>query len=94
MTIIWRGAGILSLFLTAGLALLCEWIFKTKTAEYIGCLVGGVLTLLIGLGLSVPSEEEKAKGIKQKFMHHTFFFIPMPVWGVAAIGYAIYMMVR
>lgn len=94
MVIFWRGMGILALILPVGLGLLCRWIFKSDTAGNIGLIIGGALVFLIGLGAMMPSDEEKQQGVKTKMWHHTFFFLPMFLWGLAAIGGGIYLLVK
>ncbi len=81
--LIWKGAGIavpIIFFITGWI---CSYFFEDTrlgNMSYVGTtmLFSALPVLLIGLGLSQPDEN----GVKRS---HSFFFLPVALWGVIFI---------
>lgn len=90
--LIWKGGGII----VPILILLSGWISsywfedtRLGNAPFIGLtfLIACLPVLLIGLGLNAPSEDENGNMVKKG---HSFFFIPVYIWGIILTGAGIY----
>jgi hypothetical protein len=92
---IWRGIGIIVPILLFGIGYICSLFYEDKrlgNTDLMGWTLfySCILFLLIGLAVGLPSEEEKEKGMKFKWNNHTFFYIPILIWGIIAMVFSIY----
>lgn len=92
---IWRGIGIIVPIALVGIGYICSMFYEDKrlgNTDLMGwtLLYSSILFILIGLAVGFPSEQEKEKGIKFKLKNHSFFYIPIIIWGGIALFLSCY----
>lgn len=98
MVIIWKGIGIIVPIALVGIGYVVSLFYddrKLGNTDLVGwtLLYTSLLCLLVGLAVSIPSEEER-EHTQQKLIlkKHTFFFIPILFWGILLLGISIYLL--
>lgn len=92
---IWRGIGLIVPIGLVGIGYLVSLFYDDKrlgNTDLTGWALfySSILFLLIGLAVGFPSDEERAKGKKFKLSNHSFFYIPILIWGGIALSLSIY----
>lgn len=92
---IWRGIGLIVPIGLVGIGYICSLFYEDKrlgNTDLLGWTLfySCILFLLIGLAVGLPSEEEKEMGKKFKLKNHSFFYIPILIWGIISMVFSIY----
>jgi hypothetical protein len=98
MIFIWRGIGIIVPILLVAIGYIVSLFYEDKTLGNTNLLgwaffYSSIIFILVGLALSLPSEEEKNKtGKKLNLWKHSFFYIPVLFWGMIFLILCIYLL--
>lgn len=98
MVIIWKGIGIIIPIALVGIGYVVSLFYDDRrlgNTNLLGWtfLYTAIICLLIGLAVSIPSEEERERTQKKLILkRHTFFFIPILIWGIIFLVTSVYLL--
>jgi len=85
--LIWKGWGILTPIIVV-VAVLIGYVAGGYGA-IVGCIVAAIVNWFVGQAFNRPLREAGLGGGRR----HTFFWIPMELWSIAVLAYALFALV-